>query len=163
MSVEQAAWKPSASRIADANLTRFIEFCRYRGCKASDYDGLWQWSVDDPPAFWESLAEFADVVGERGPGATLENPTAMPGARWFTGVRLNYAENLLRHAGREPAVVFVNERGSRRSLSGIELREAVARFADGLRSSGVAPGDRVAGFLPNLPEAVMAMLGGGSQ
>ena len=82
----------------------------------------------------------------------------MPGARWFPGTRLNFAENLLRGPDREAALVFRNERGTRRELSWQELRSEVARIADGLRASGVGSGDRVAGYLPNVPEAVIAML-----
>ena len=82
----------------------------------------------------------------------------MPGARWFPGMRLNFAENLLRRAGDEPAIVFANERGERRELSWDRLTAEVARVRAGLHDAGVGPGDRVAGFMPNLPETVIAML-----
>jgi hypothetical protein len=93
-----------------------------------------------------------------GAGPVIENPTAMPGARFFADTQLNFAENLLRYDDEQPALVFRNERGTRRSLSYGELRAEVARIAAGLRSAGVAAGDRVAGYLPNIPEATIAML-----
>ncbi|HXV39482.1 MAG TPA: acetoacetate--CoA ligase [Steroidobacteraceae bacterium] len=157
MSAEQPIWTPSLFRIADANLTRFMAFAAGRGAPAGDYDALHRWSLADPAAFWAALFDFAGVIADRG-GAVLEDGHRMPGARWFPGTRLNFAENLLRGPDAEPALVFCNERGARRELSWRELRAEVARIAAGLRDAGVGPGDRVAGFLPNLPETVVAML-----
>ena len=157
MSAEQPIWTPSLFRIADANLTRFMAFAAGRGAPAGDYDALYRWSLADPAAFWAALFDFAGVIADRG-GAVLEDGHRMPGARWFPGTRLNFAENLLRGPDAEPALVFCNERGARRELSWRELRAEVARIAAGLRDTGVGPGDRVAGFLPNLPETVVAML-----
>ena len=162
MSAEPPIWTPSLFRIADANLTRFMTFAAARGAEAADYDALYRWSIGQPAAFWETLFDFAGVIAERGAGAVLENGMQMPGARWFPGTRLNFAENLLRGPDAEPALVFRNERGQRRELSWRELRAEVARVAEGLRAEGVGPGDRVAGFLPNLPETVIAMLAAAS-
>ncbi|MGQ0430412.1 MAG: acetoacetate--CoA ligase [Gammaproteobacteria bacterium] len=128
-----------------------------RGAPAGDYEALYRWSVADPAAFWAALFEFAGVIAERG-DAVLEHCDRMPGARWFPDTRLNFAENLLRGPDAEPALVFRNERGDRRELSWHELRAEVARIAAGLVDAGVRPGDRVAGFLPNLPETIVAML-----
>ena len=158
MSAEPPIWTPSTLRLADANLTRFMAFVAARGAPDADYPALYQWSVEQPAAFWEVLFEFAGVIAERGTGPVLVDGERMPGARWFPGTRLNFAENLLRGPDGEPALIFRNERGTRRELSWRELKSEVARIADGLRASGVGPGDRVAGFLPNLPEAVIAML-----
>ena len=162
MSAEPPIWTPSLFRIADANLTRFMTFAAARGAEAADYDALYRWSIAQPAAFWEALFDFAGVIAERGAGPVLEHGERMPGARWFPGTRLNFAENLLRGPDAEPALVFRNERGQRRELSWRELRAEVARVAAGLRAEGVGPGDRVAGFLPNLPETVIAMLAGAS-
>jgi acetoacetyl-CoA synthetase len=155
---EPPIWTPSLLRIADANLTRFMVFASARGVAVADYEALYRWSVDEPAAFWESLWEFAGVAGERGTGPALVDGAKMPGARWFPGARLNFAENLLRGPDAEPAIVFRNERGDRRELTWLALRAEVARVAAGLARDGVRPGDVVAGFLPNLPEAVIAML-----
>jgi len=162
MSAEPPIWTPSLLRLADANLTRFMAFVTPRGAPDADYRALYQWSIEQPGAFWEALFEFAGVIAERGTGPVLVDGERMPGARWFPDTRLNFAENLLRGLDDEPALIFRNERGTRRELSWQELRNEVARIADGLRASGVGPGDRVAGFLPNLPEAVIAMLAAAS-
>ena len=161
-------WRPSPARVADANLTRFIQNVNVRkGLQLSDYDQLYSWSVSQPVDFWIELARFADVRIEWGPGPAVSDDSGqasaqMPGARFFRDSRLNFAENLLRFADDEPALVFRNERGTRRVLSYKELREEVARVADGLRAVGVVAGDRVAGYLPNLPETMIAMLAAAS-
>ncbi len=152
-------WRPSAERIADANLTRFIKCLNARrGTQLADYDALYAWSLAEPEQFWTELARFADVRGDFTAGPVLENPGQMPGARFFPHARLNFAENLLKFDDDEPALIFRNERGTRRVISHRELRAEVARIAEGLRAAGVGPGDRVAGFMPNLPETAIAML-----
>src|SRR5580704_16329322 len=152
-------WRPSAGRMAAANLTRFMQCLNARrGTQLHDYAQLYAWSLAEPEQFWSELVRFADVRGDFSAGPVLEHPTAMPGARFFPNARLNFAENLLRFDDEQPALVFRNERGTRRVLSYRELRLQVARVADGLRSAGVTAGDRVAGFMPNLPETAVAML-----
>lgn len=152
-------WRPSAGRIADANLTRFIKCLNARrGTQLADYDALYAWSLAEPEQFWTELTRFADVRGDFTAGPVLENPGQMPGARFFPHARLNFAENLLKFDDDEPALIFRNERGTRRVISYRELRSEVARIAEGLRAAGVGPGDRVAGFMPNLPETAIAML-----
>ncbi len=158
-------WSPAASRIAASNLTRFAAFAHAaHGAPkpgrdpARNWAALWQWSIDERAAFWSALAQFAEWRAEHGPGEVLEQGDRMPGARWFTGTRLNFAENLLARRDAHPALVFVNEEGARRGYSYLELHAQVARVAGGLAAAGVGPGDVVAGFLPNLPEAVIAML-----
>jgi acetoacetyl-CoA synthetase len=159
VTAEQPVWTPSLFRIADANLTRFMAFVEARGLRVPDHDALYDWSVREPAAFWEALWAFCGVIGERGVGPALVDGDRMPGARWFPGSRLNFAENLLAPGpDAEPAIVFRNERGDRRALSRAELRSEVARIAAGLARDGVGAGDVVAGYLPNLPEAVIAML-----
>src|SRR6266403_4002461 len=152
-------WRPSPTRIADANLTRFMSCVNARrGTQLREFGELYAWSLAEPEHFWSELARFADVRAQWGAGPVIEDAGRMPGARFFPGARLNFAANLLRFDDDQPALVFRNERGTRGTLSYRELRTQVARVADGLRSTGVGAGDRVAGFLPNLPEAAIAML-----
>ncbi len=152
-------WTPSKQRVAASNLSRFVEFARARfGAPGGDYPALWRWSVDASESFWSALVEFAAVIRTPGIAPVLQHPDRMPGAKWFADTRLNFAENLLARRDDHVALVFCNERGVRRELTYAELNAEVARIAAGLRDLGIAPGDRVAGFLPNLPEAVIAML-----
>ncbi len=150
-------WSPSAERIKASNLTRFaaevLPEC------AADYPSLWRWSVEHRAEFWQALWTFCEVKAERGADFVLENGNAMPGARWFPGARLNFAENLLRSFPEEaPALIGCDERGRRVEVSRPELRTRVAMLAAVLRADGVGIGDRVAGFLPNCIEAVIGML-----
>ena len=155
----QPIWTPSPERIADANLTRFITCVNARrSLELTGYRDLYAWSVAQPGDFWTELARFADVRADWGKGPAIEQPQRMPAARFFASARLNFAENLLRLRDRQPAIVFRNERGMRRELSYAELHEEVARVAAGLKAAGVGVGDRVGAFLPNVPEAVIAML-----
>src|SRR5215472_3960289 len=152
-------WRPSAERIANANLKRFMRCVAVRvGARLDDYDATYAWSLEQPAQFWTELARFAGLRADWGEGPVIEQPRAMPGAHFFPAARLNFADNLLRFADEHPAIIFRNERGTRRAFSGRELRAEVARVAAGLSAAGVAAGDRVAGFLPNLPEAAIAML-----
>jgi acetoacetyl-CoA synthetase len=128
------------------------------GVALPDAASLHRWSIDRPDAFWRSVWEFCGVIGD-GPGTACDEAAlSMPGTRWFPQARLNFAENLLRRRDASAAVVFRGEDGSQRSLSWSELHAMVASLAAALRAYGVAPGDRVAGLLPNVPEAVAAML-----
>ena len=123
-----------------------------------DYDSLYQWSVDDSAAFWEAVCDFCGIDFDRAADQTLSRPDNIMDAGWFDGSQLNYAANLLRNDGDETAIIFCGENGARRELSYTDLRAGVASIAAGLKLSGVSKGDRVAGFLPNCPEAVIAML-----
>jgi len=151
-------WTPSPEKAAQANLTRFIAFVnREHGLRLSGYDALYEWSVREVPAFWEAVWKFADLRASTPYETVLEHPV-MPGARWFRGAQLNFAENLLRYRDDRTALVFVGERGEPERISYAELYGMVARMARFLADAGVARGDRVAGFMPNRPEAVVAML-----
>ncbi len=123
-----------------------------------DYDALHRWSIDEIADFWSALAGFCDVRFSRDPDTVLTRPDDIMDAGWFAGATLNYAEHLLRHTGSRPALVFRGEDGAREVLSFDELRRQTAELAAGLRAAGVAEGDRVAGFLPNGIEAIVAML-----
>jgi acetoacetyl-CoA synthetase len=152
-------WRPSSAGVADANLTRFIASVGTRkGLQLRDYDDLYSWSISHSTDFWQELAHFADVRADWGAGPALEHPNQMPGARFFPNARLNFAENLLRFRDERAALIFRNEREARREISYRQLHDQVARVADGLRAAGVIAGDRVAGILPNIPEAAIAML-----
>jgi len=156
-------WAPSPKQIADANLTQFIAFVnREGGLALSGYDQLWQWSVADSPAFWESFWRFAEIAASEPYTAVLVNPK-MPGATWFPGARLNFAENLLRFRDDRVALTFVREGGvADGELTYAQLYAQVAKFARFLADAGVGEGDRVAGFLPNRIETVVAMLAAAS-
>jgi acetoacetyl-CoA synthetase len=152
-------WQPSAERIAQANLTRFIRLVDERWqAGAHDHASLYQWSIREPAKFWESVWDFAGVIGDKGQPPYLLDGERMPGATWFPRARLNFAENLLRRRDDDTALVFWSEDKMRRKLSFNELYAEVSRTAQALRALGVSPGDRVAGFLPNMPEAIIAML-----
>ena len=161
-------WRPSPERLAGANLTRFMAGVNARHNLAlEDYSALYTWSVEHPAEFWTELIEFAGVRIDWGPGPAIADEAgkpsvAMPGARFFPTARLNFAFNLLRYGDDHPALIFRNERGTRREISYKDLRAEVARVAEGLRSAGVTTGDRVAAYMPNLPETMIAMLAAAS-
>ncbi|BBK35395.1 acetoacetate-CoA ligase [Allostella sp. ATCC 35155] len=154
-------WQPSAERIAAATITRFARWLTERtGQPLADrgYAPLYDWSLAEPTAFWEALWDFCGVIGDKAPPPYLVDGDRMPGARWFPGARLNYAENLLRRRDDADAIVFWGEERVRRRLSFAELHDAVSSTAAALRAAGVGTGDRVAGYMPNMPETVIAML-----
>jgi acetoacetyl-CoA synthetase len=166
-------WCPSPERIARTNLTRFLAYVRARGPAGAedvwDVPSLYAWSVAQPDAFWPEVWRFCGVVAEERPGQEpwdevvvgldrMTPPDPVLGPRWFPGARLNFAENLLRRDGDGDALVFWNERGRQGALSRRELRREVAAAAAAFADLGIGPGDRVAGYLPNLPETVIAML-----
>jgi acetoacetyl-CoA synthetase len=128
------------------------------GTQAADYDELHRWSVSDVAAFWQALVEFCDVRFDAPAQDVLVQPGGMTSAKWFYGSELSFAAHLLRHEGDRPAIVFFGENGVRRELSWHELRCEVTGIAAALSAAGVRKGDRVAAFLPNCPEAIIAML-----
>jgi acetoacetyl-CoA synthetase len=144
-------------------MARFIErIGRDRAPSVTDYDALYRWSLDQPEAFWTAVWDFGAVrAATRGERVT-ENWPAMPGTRWFPEARLNFAENLLRRRDDAVAIEFAGEGGARRTITGRELHAEVERIAASLRAMGVRPGDRVAAWLPNVPETVIAMLASAS-
>ena len=152
-------WKPSAERIAAAEITRFTEFVRRSwNVEAPDYRSLHRWSVAHPEQFWDAMWGFAEVVADTRGDDVLLDADSMPGARWFPEAWLNYAENLLQRRDAAEAIVFRGEDQVRRTLSFGELYDAVSVLARALADAGVTRGDRVAGYLPNMPEAIIAML-----
>ncbi|HEX7416756.1 MAG TPA: AMP-binding protein, partial [Steroidobacteraceae bacterium] len=152
-------WQPSGERIARANITRFIECINARrGLSLRDYASLYEWSIREPAAFWSELARFTDTRARWGDAPVIQDSARPPRTRWFADTEINFAQNLLRYRDGEPALVFVDERGTRRELCYRELYAQVARIAHGLRDLGVTRGDRVAAYMPNLPETIIAML-----
>jgi acetoacetyl-CoA synthetase len=122
------------------------------------YEELYDWSIDEVEAFWQALCDFCDIRFTTPATNVLEQPGDMTTAKWFTGSELSFPAHMLRGSGDRAAIIFRGENGSRRELSFNELKEEVARIAAGLISAGVTKGDRVAGFVPNCPEAIIAML-----
>jgi acetoacetyl-CoA synthetase len=156
--VSDVLWKPDAGRVAGAHITRFIDRVRAEhDATVNDYASLRAFSLRSPDTFWRLLWDFCEVAGEPG-NTVLVDRQKMPGARWFPESRLNFAANLLRWRDGRPAIIFESETGLTRQLDFSELHQQVAGVASALKRAGIGPGDRVAGFLPNLPETVIAML-----
>ena len=153
MSMADPIWTPSPERVAAAQVRNLIE-----RVGVTDFQALHRWSVDHPEAFWRAVWDFVGIRARRQPDRTVEGIDRMPGARWFPGARLNFAENLLRYGDDREALVHWSESGTRRALTFRELRSEVCAVATALERDGVGAGDRVAGFVANVPEAVVAML-----
>jgi len=145
-------WTPTPERVAQTDMARFMQLAG-----KPDYAGLHAWSVAHAEEFWKRLWDFCGVIGDKG-AVTLADGNRMPGARWFPQGRLNFAENLLRGRDGPGGVVFWGENRIKRRLSHRQLHDLVSRMAQALADCGVKKGDRVAGYLPNLPESIAAML-----
>jgi len=155
-------WRPDLGCIAAAEMTAFMRAAAARrGAAIADYGALYRWSIDRPEQFWSAVWDFCAVIGERG-SPVLEHGDRMPGARFFPGARLNFAENLLRAKGDGDALVFRGEARVERRLSHRRLYDLVSRLTQALRAAGIVPGDRIAGFVPNLPETIAATLAAAS-
>ncbi len=154
-------WSPPPDVLTTSRMGRYLVWLEAaRGLRIRGYDELWRWSVDEPGAFWRSIWEHFEVVAHDPPNADLAD-ARMPGASWFPGATLNYAEQVLRLPGRaEDDVVIVGRSQTRRpsDMTAAQLRDAVARCRAGLQRLGVGRDDRVAAFLPNIPETIVALL-----
>jgi acetoacetyl-CoA synthetase len=152
-------WAPSEERVAGANLTAYARWLAdAKGVHTAGYDELWRWSVDELDAFWASIWEYFDVQAAT-PYDRVLGDRSMPGAQWFTGARLNYAQHIFR--GREDSALALQHASELRELQSVswgELRAQTAAMAAGLRAAGVGEGDRVVAYLPNIPEAIAAFL-----
>jgi acetoacetyl-CoA synthetase len=164
-------WRPSPEQVRDANLTRFVSSLRARGELAAGPDGtpvpygvLHEWSIRNRERFWRAIADFCGLVADDFDTSTcvgldrMAPPDPVLGPKWFGGAKLNFAENLLRFKDDQPAIISWNETGRQQQLTYAELGGEVSRIATALRDMGVTVGDRVAGFLPNIPETIIAML-----
>ncbi len=152
-------WRPDPDQASRSNVARFMKFVTERfGARLGDYWELDRWAIEFPEKFWVLVWEFGNVIAETRGETVLEHGERMPGARWFPQARLNFAENLLRRRDETLALAFWGEDKVKRHVSHRELYDAVSRLAQALRSQGVGVDDRVVGFIPNMPEAVIAML-----
>ena len=156
----EVLWEPGPEVIDQARITQYLRWlAEHHGVAAADYQDLWEWSVGEPGAFWDSLWEYFGVLGQRGDGPALRGQ--LPGATWFPGATLNYARNALRTARTDPgrvAIIACTEDAPPRTFSYGELAAEVGRVRGALRALGVGQGDRVAAFLPNIPEALIGLL-----
>lgn len=152
-------WVPSEERVKQANITRFMKFVNERhGSEFDSYDQLYEWSIENISEFWEAMWDFEEVKASRGYDVVVDDLGKFPGARWFVGARLNFAENLLRFRDARAAFVFRGETLKSARMTYAELYDSVACLAKSLRESGVVSGDRVAAYMPNLIETAVAML-----
>jgi acetoacetyl-CoA synthetase len=154
----QLLWTPPAARVERSHLTRYMRWLGDRGHRFDDYESLWRWSVADLDALWSSIAEFCGLE-LFAPASRVLGKRTMPGAEWFPGAALNYAHHALRHErpGAD-ALLHLSERTPLTTMSWPELGRQVRVLATRMRALGIAPGDRVVAYLPNTPEAIVAML-----
>lgn len=152
-------WQPSEDRIRSSQMYRFMSGVNEKhGLELAAYDDLYQWSIRSIPEFWAAMWDFAGVRASAPYRRVVDDPCRLPGARWFEGASLNFAENLLRYRDDRTALIFRGEDREGRRLSYAELYDEVAMVARALRDLDIRPGDRVAGFMPNMPETIVAML-----
>ena len=162
-SISEPMWRPSKARIEASNLTAFMARVEADwGVVCRDYGELHRWSIEEMERFWASVWRFCGVIGDLNATPVVVDADKMPGARFFPEARVNFAENLLRRRGPAgapgDALVFWGEDKVKRRLSHDELHDRVARLTAALQDLGVGPGDRIAGFMPNMPETVIACL-----
>jgi len=157
--VPHILWKPSVDFIKSTNMTAFTRWLTARtGTDMPNYDSLHQWSIDHLEDFWESFVEFTDIKLSQDPTQVLDTHK-MPGARWFSGMQLNFAENIFARNFKGAAILFCVENDAFRSeISFEELKKSVARCARGLKKAGIRKGDTVAGYIANVPEAIITCL-----
>ena len=159
MALGDRLWEPSRERIEQTNMWRFLQFVNERHrILLSNYPELYQWSVDNIPEFWADLWDFLSVIHSKPYEVVVDDLGKMPGARWFIGAELNFAQNLLRYRDDRVALIFKGEGREPIKITYAELYQEVASLAAALKEDGVGVGDRVAGFMPNMAETVIAML-----
>jgi len=152
-------WKPSEDRIKSTNMYDFIQFVNQKYNRSiKNYKELHEWSVKFVEEFWTTVWGFGDIKASKPYDTVISDPDKMPGAKWFSGARLNFAENLLRYRNNRTAITFKGETTPPVNLTYEQLHDQVSKLAKAMRDSGVSVGDRVAGFMPNMPETVIAML-----
>jgi len=152
-------WVPSEERVKQANITKFIEFINKKyDLKIKSYNELYRWSIENISDFWAAVWDFVGIKASRTYDIIVDDLSKFPGARWFIGARLNFAENLLRYRDNHLAFIFRSENGKYKRLTYSELYDIVSRLVKPLRDLGLSPGDRVAAYMPNIPETPIAML-----
>jgi acetoacetyl-CoA synthetase len=157
--MKKPVWTPSEERIKNANMTRFIQFVNNKfGKSFVSYDDLYLWSVEEIPDFWAAMWEFAGIKASKKSERVVDDLKRFPGAKWFPEARLNFAENLLRFRDDRIAFLFRGETEKSAMMTYGELYWTVARLAKSFREIGIVPGDRIAGYMPNLMETAIAML-----
>ena len=155
-------WRPSETRIENANITRLIQSInQQQNLSLQSYADMHEYSITYPEQFWSEFWSFASVIGEKGEEVLIK-PDKMPGAKWFPQARLNYAENLLRLRNENPAIIFRGEDKVKLSYSSNELYDTVSRCVQALRAYGVGKGDRIAAYMPNMPQTIIFMLAASS-
>ena len=161
--MKNCLWEPSAARIQRSQLSQFLQqLDREQQRQFDNYADLHRWSVESPEAFWQSVWDFCDIRASQTSDQVLVDGNQFPGARWFPDARLNFAENLLRNLSDKTALISRLENGRRETISYAGLYQQVSQLAQALRNAGVGRGDRVAGFMPNISETVIAMLASAS-
>jgi acetoacetyl-CoA synthetase len=156
-------WQPSAEQMRNSNLYKFMQFVNKKhGQNFSQYTPLYEWSIENIADFWAAMWEFGEVKASKAYDSVVDDVYKLPGARWFSGARLNFAENLLRYRDDHTAFVFRGEDRNSVKMTYAEVYNEVARLAKSLRGLGIQPGDRVVGFMPNMPETAIAMLAAAS-
>ncbi len=156
-------WEPDPEKIQLSQMTQFRQYVNNAaGMQLEDYNELYDWSVRSIDQFWKHFWEWTHVLHSGEINSVVDDPQKMPGAEWFSGITLNYAENLLQNRGSRTALEFYGEDRLQKSLTYAELYSEVEKLADALHKAGVTRGDRIAGFMPNLPETVIAMLAAAS-
>jgi len=152
-------WQPSKERIKNSNMYRFINFVNEKYNRDfTEYAFLWEWSIENIPDFWAAMWELGGVKASKPYTEVVDDLKKMPGAEWFSGAELNFAENLLRYRDDQVALIFKGEEQDSTKLTYAELYDEVARVAKSLRDLGIQPGDRVVGFMPNMAQTIIAML-----
>jgi acetoacetyl-CoA synthetase len=152
-------WTPSEERIKSSNMYRFMNFVNEKyGTGITEYRPLYKWSVENIPEFWATFWEFAGIISSKPYDTVADDLSKFPGAKWFVGARLNFAENLLRYRDDHRALIFKGETQKTATMTYAELYDTVARLARSLRELGIKPGDRVAAYMPNMMETGIAML-----
>ena len=151
-------WSPTASGINKTHMKKFMDFC---GRADDNYQQFWQWSVENIEEFWDRFWDYSDIIGAKG-SVVLDQPDKMLGGQFFTAGSVNYAENLLRHRNDRVAIIFRDEKGQERTLSFNQLYDQVSLWAQAFKAQGVQKGDRVAAYMPNMPETIIACLAAAS-
>ena len=149
---ETPLWTPSQHTIEHSDLNLFMDCCDLQG---NTYQEFWQWSVDQSEDFWNQLWDFCGIIGEKG-DITLKDPDKMIGGQFFPEGKINYAQNMLKKRDNDPAIIFRDEKGNEQQLSFNELYDQLSLWVQALKALGVQKGDRIAAYMPNLPETIIA-------